>query len=150
MRASLALRSKVSLFPWHWGPGGRPQGDQRLILPYTKKSKMFFTVFTSIKGNRMCSSKWRHAEGKHTGYWTGHFKLKKDQGIAFKHFTSIPQVLTFTTFFLLQLACCLIFRHEISYWNQLWVYNLCWVPTIEKKPLLRRLFRRLLPPQWSN
>lgn len=82
------------LFQWRWGPGGWPQSDQCLILPYTMKPKMFFTVFTFINRNRMCSSKWWHAEGKCTGHWTGHFKLKKDKKcIVFKCFTSVPPVL---------------------------------------------------------
>lgn len=52
-----------------------------------------------------------------------------------------PKCWLLPPFFLLQTACCFIFRHEISYWNQLWVYNVCWAPTTDKKLLLRRLSR---------
>lgn len=73
------------------------------------KPKMFFTVFTFINRNRMFSSKWWQTEGKCTGYWTAHFKLKKDKkGIVFKCFTSVPPVLRDSDFyhiFLLQTIC---------------------------------------------
>lgn len=131
--------------------------DQCLILPNTMKSKMFFTVFTFINRNRMCSSKWWHVEGKPTGYWTGHFKLKKDKkGFVFKCCTSVLLVLRdsdFYHFFSVANSLLFIFRHEISYWNQLQVYNLCWVPTTEKNfwgHFSGIVCWRLLPPQWSN
>lgn len=157
MRASFTLRSKFSLFQWCWGLSGWPQSALCLILHYTMKSKMFFTVFTFINRNRMCSSKWWHAGGKPTGNWTGHFKLKKDKkGIVFKCFTSILPVLRDSHFYhLFSVANSLlfIFRHKIFYWNQPWVYNLCWVPTTEQNfwgDFSDTVCWRLLPPQWSN
>lgn len=83
-------------------PGGWPQSDQCLILLYTMKFKMFFTVFTFINRNRMCSSKWWHAEGKPTGYWTGHFKLKKEKKVLFLKASHLfPQFWLLLPFF-----CC--------------------------------------------
>lgn len=133
MRASFTVSSKVSLFQWK-----NPVGDHKVT------NALFYSIPWNLRCFSLFSPSLIETECVHPSddmlkenlRDTGHFKLKKEKkGIVFKSFTSVPPVLRDSDFYyLFSVANSLlfIFRHEISYWNQLRVYNLCWVPTTEK------------------
>lgn len=128
--------------------GAHSQSHQRLVLPYTVKFEMFFTIFTSINRNRMCLYKWWHMlKEKCRESRIGHFKAKKDHSIGFSCFTSILPVLRDSDFY-----------HLLSVEDRLLFYFKTWdfLPKLivalqssvssnnRKKLLWGRLFRQCL------